>query len=75
MEDHYNEYEDYKILRRIEKIEELALIYLRMATNRHKSTMAAKFRSDTEAEALREIVNEVNVVEEELERVEGNLHE
>ena len=66
-----NEFEKYKIMKRIEKIQELSLIYLKMATNKYKSSMAAKFRSDTEATALQEIVNEASIVKEELEKLEG----
>jgi hypothetical protein len=54
--------ENYKIVKRIEKIEELSGVYLKMALNRHKTLGASKFREQTEKEALNEIIREVNVI-------------
>jgi hypothetical protein len=56
--------ENYKVVKRIEKIEELSGVYLKMALNKHKTVGALKFREQTEREALEEIIREVRVIED-----------
>jgi hypothetical protein len=58
--------ENYKIVKRMEKISELARAYIAMAMNKHKTVGAQKFRENAEYEAITEIIKEVNVIATEL---------
>ncbi|MEM0142764.1 MAG: hypothetical protein QXL94_02225 [Candidatus Parvarchaeum sp.] len=61
--------EDYKVVKRIQKVEELASSFLKVAMNRHKSEGAQKFRDNMEREALEEIIKEVEVLKDIMKEV------
>ncbi len=72
----YNVLEDVKIIKRIEKTEELCGYYLKMAKNNKKSTSAENIRLNMEEEILDNIIGAITSIQDILENApEENVEE
>ncbi len=67
-----NNYETSKLIKSVEKIEELSEYYLKVALNRHKSWGLEKIREQNEYDWLSEIVEEAAIIGEILDDTDSS---